>query len=179
MLMADTYNGSTGKYSVWLSTQPYSPSGNTFVNIGSDASVDYRVSYGGSATGILGSGPDKTIFVDSTGGAVGNIDVSATRTNGPTSSDASISASDYNSSMIPYSNASFDTLLRNIMSSVQMFSNAYILRIFGADWKNGGYHDLYVFIYDYSLSVDWKNLSDASVTLSCYRRNLGTGFGSV
>ena len=68
--------GDTTKYSVWISTEPYNPSGNTFTHVCSDASISYGVRYGGSVTGMLGQSTGNAIFIDKSSGAIAKISIS-------------------------------------------------------------------------------------------------------
>jgi len=166
--MTDIYKGDNAKYSVWLSTEPYNSSGNTFIHLCSDATVNYNLSYSMSATGVLGNSTDKTIVVDSASGAIGNISVSGTRVNPGNSTDT----------IANVSNAEFQKVMINLLTRIQMHGNAYVLRIFRADWRKtvNPYRDLYVFFYNYDQITNWDHLNEMSVNFAFYRRNLGRGF---
>ena len=163
--------GDTTKYSVWISTKD----GN-FINVCSDATLDYNLDYNGTTMGIMGQTTGNAIFVDKVGGAVGNITISGTRVNPKTSTDSS------NENIVTNpSNADFMNKIKSMIEATQMFQNAYILRLYNVDFRNkenyDKYKDLYVFLKSVEFEIDWKNISEMNVTLECVRRNYGRGFG--
>lgn len=164
-------------YSVFLSEGPYNGSSEpNFLYLCSDASISYGVSYNGSTTGILGHSPADSIFVDPSTGAVGKINISGTRVNPNTSANV---PSGFGSNLV--SNATFYSKMRTMLQANQMFQGAYILRIYNSEWKDSdsynSYRDFYIHITDFSMDLDWKGTSDASVSLMGYRRNKTKGFG--
>ena len=168
-------------YSVFISTKPYGSNNYEFVYLCSDASFDYSLSYSGTATGMLGQGPDKTIFVDGSTGAVGSISITGTRCNPPTSQTAK--NVDSSGDFITLSNAQFYNKMRDMLTANQMFQGAYILRIYDVDWVNvtgrEAYRDMYIHIAKCDMSLDWKGTTDAQISLTGYRRNKTKGFGDA
>ena len=163
-------------YSVFISDKPYGSNNINFVYVCSDANIDYSLSYASTTTGMLGQGPNKAIFVDGSTGAVGNISISGTRCNPTTAQTA-------RDVPVQMSNAAFYSLMRNLLTANQMFQGAYILRIYNVDWNNitahSSYRDFYVHIAKFDMSVNWKLTSDASISMTCYRRNKTKGFGDA
>ena len=151
----------------------------------SNASIDYSLNYSGSTTGILGRGPDQSIFVDGATGAVGNISITGIRCNPQTSmTSANVSAE--------ISNAQMYRRMRTLLTQNQMFQGAYILRIYNADWSDidttnsqavenfkNSYRELYVHISKWDMEFDWKNTNEASINMTCIRRNKLKGFGDA
>jgi len=167
-------------YSVWLSTAPYDPdNGNTFINLCSNGKVTYGVNYGGNATGILGKDTTGTLFVDTTGGAVGTVSVSGTRANPRTLAPQVSGVTD-----LLLSNADFETQIEIMLARIQMYGRAYILRIYRVDWVPSSvrvvplYRDIPVFFYDFTSEIDIKLPNNMDVTYSFYKRNLEKGFGT-
>lgn len=176
--MPDPLDTLKGTYSVFISEQPYGAGNQNFLYLCSDASISYSVSYNGSTTGILGQSTANAIFVDPSTGAVGNIHINGTRANPTTSANV---PTGFSTNLV--SNAEMYTKLKGMLTKNQMFQNAYILRIYNVDWSNSTayntYKDLYVHITKYDMSFDWKGTSDASVSVTCYRRNPTKGFGDA
>ena len=163
-------------YSVFISDKPYGSNNIGFIYLCSDASIDYNLNYSSTTTGILGNGPDKSIFVDGNTGAVGNISISGVRCNPTTST----TARDVPAQM---SNAALYTKMREMLTANQMFQGAYILRIYNVDWSDvtaySSYRELYIHIAKFDMDLDWKMMNDANVSLTCYRRNKTKGFGDA
>lgn len=174
MLMPDTPDKT---YSVFISTQPYGSGNLNFTYLCSDASIDYNVNYTSSTTGMLGKGPDKAIFVDGSSGAVGNISISGTRCNPPTSTTAKTLT------VTQMSNAQFYNTMRSMLTKNQWMQNAYILRLYNTDWSDvnaySTYKELYVHIAKFEMDIDWQATSDASISMTCFRRNKYKGFGDA
>ena len=179
--MADLYRGDTNKYSVWVSTGPYNPNGNTFMHVCSDATFRYKISYGGNVTGILGQATSSAIFVDTSGGAVGDFSISGNRLNPPTSTDANA-----------MSNKEFHEKMKLLLEAPQgitpfrggqMLQNAYIIRLYRSDVSSTSdftkYKDIPVFIKEYDMSYDFSSPNLAKISISGYKRNLGAGFGGA
>lgn len=171
------FNTADKAYSVFISDKPYGSGNINFIYLCSDASLDYNVNYASTTTGVLGQPPDKAIFVDGASGAVGNISISGTRCNPATS----VTANTLQTTQM--SNAQLYTTMRSMLTANQMFQGAYILRIYNVDWSDvnaySTYRDLYVHISKFEMDIDWQNTSDASISLTCYRRNRYKGFGDA
>ena len=168
--------GDTTKYSVWISTEPYDPSGNTFTHVCSDASISYGVRYGGSVTGMLGQSTGNAIFIDKSSGAIAKISISGVRAN-PTTSTDHIGINN----TTKLTNAAFIDKLKKMVERTQMLANAYVLRIYNINC-NGAvnyntYKELYIFLKRASFSYSWTSISELNVSLECTRRNRGKGFG--
>lgn len=173
------------KYSVWISTGPASNS-NSFVYVGSEASISYGVNYGGTVMGILGKRPNGAIYMDGTGGAVGNIRISGAKrlnpkTTSATNDGATTAQSDATGKGV-VSNKKFIETMEDLISQTQMFQNAYIIRLYGltktderTDEK--GYRELYFFITTCKTSIDFSRPNELSVDLSGYIRNKEPKFG--
>ena len=174
-------------YSVFISNQPYvSPLfPNTFTYLCSKATVDYNLNYSGTTTGILGRGPDQSIFVDGATGAVGNISISGIRCN-PQTSQTSVNVSS------ELSNAQFYNKMRSVLTENQWMQGAYIIRIYNVDWTDidttnpqkvenykNSYRELYVHISKFDMEFDWKNTNEASINMTLIRRNKLKGFGDA
>ena len=174
-------------YSVFISNQPYvSPLfPNTFTYLCSKATIDYSLNYSGTTTGILGRGPDQSIFVDGSTGAVGNISISGIRCN-PQTSQTSVNVSS------ELSNAQFYNKMRSILTENQWMQGAYIIRIYNADWTDidttnsqkvenykNSYRELYVHISKFDMEFDWKNTNEAAINMTLVRRNKLKGFGDA
>jgi len=168
--------GDTNKYSVWISTDPNGGS-DTFVQLCSDASISYDLNYAYGVTGLLGQSTGRAVFVDKSGGAVGNISVSGVRVNPSTSTEYK-----YPTSSTNLSNADFIEKMKKMIESTQMLHNAFTLRIYNIDAKNETtyktYKEFYVYIKDMDFSFDWKNISEMDVSFTLIRRNKKRGFGS-
>lgn len=168
--------GDTSKYSVWISTDPKGGS-DTFVQMCSDASISYDVTYNYGITGMLGQSTGRAIFVDRTGGAVGNISISGIRVNPSTSSEYDLPTSATN-----LSNADFIEKMKKLIESTQMLQSAYTIRIYNIDTRDETtyktYKEFYVYIKSMDFSFDWTNISEMSVSFTLIRRNKKRGFGS-
>lgn len=173
------------KYSIWISTGPASSS-NSFVYVGSEASISYGVNYGGSVMGILGKRPSGAIYMDGTGGAVGNIKISgAKRANPKTTSTLDDGETVTQSDLIGkgvVSNKKFIETMEDLISATQMFQNAYIIRLYGLSkteerTDKKGYRELYFFITSCNTSIDFSRPNELSVDLSGYIRNKEPKFG--
>lgn len=161
----------SNKYSVWISSFGTSD----FINVCSDASVDYDVNYGGTKMGIFGQSTANAIFVDSIGGAVGRISIRGTRVNPILSTDTS------NGVPNAPSNVQFMDKIKYMIEATQMFQSAYTIRIYNIDMRNKNttneYRDLYVFLKSADFTFNWTKPSEMDVSLECIRRNKGRGFG--
>ena len=169
-------------YSVFISTKPYGSGTCDFVYLCSDATFDYNLNYSGTATGILGQGPDKTIFVDGSSGAVGSVSISGVRCN-PSTSQKANDYTEGEGDFITLSNAQFYNKMRSMLTANQMFQGAYILRIYNIDWSSvsaqSSYREMYIHIAKCDMSCDWKSPNEPQISLSGYRRNKTKGFGDV
>lgn len=181
--MTFTFNKDNG-YALWLSTQPANDQGvaSNFMFIGSSASYPVQAVHSSSTTGILGQRPDKAIYVDGANGIVIKVNISAIRPYVEDSDD----------SVVPTSNQAFADKLEEIRSSVQMESNAYVLRVYNIQthtpltkdatpqqriqYQNNNYRDLYVFIDSYDLTLDMDRPNEMNVSISFVMRNLLVGF---
>ena len=162
-------------YSVFISKGPYNRfTEPQFMYLCSDASIDYSLNYSSSVTGMLGRGPEQAIFVDGAAGSVATISISGIRCNPATSTQSHDVGSQP-------SNADFYWEIRRMLTTNQMFQNAYILRLYNVDWSDVNsyteHRDLYVHISKNDLSWTWTDTNDANITMSCYRRNKTEGFG--
>lgn len=183
--MTETSFKHADKYSVWISTGPASSS-NKFVYVGSNATISYGVDYGGTVIGILGTGPESAIYIDGTGGAVGNVRIGgAIRMNPQTTSATDDGTTTHQSDLIGdgvVSNKKFLEIMRELVTMTQMFQNAYIIRLYGLSKSeerthNKGYHELYFFLTNFTSSIDFTRPNELSIGLTGNIRNREPKFG--
>lgn len=176
--MTDVLLGSKNQNSVWISLDAYNPNGNNqFMAVCSDATFSYNNQYSGSTTGILGQPTSSAIFVDGSKGAIGEINITGVRANPKTSAQTGTPQDNI-------SNARFYSYVKALMEKTQMLQNAYVLRIYNADWTTSQkyentYVDVPIFISNISADFDQMSPNEMRVSLTAVKRNLGKGFGGA
>ena len=176
--MTDVIRGSKNQNSVWISMDAYNPNGtNQYMSVCSDASFSYSNQYSGSTTGILGQPTGNAIFVDGSKGAVAELSITGVRANPTTAAQTGLPHD-------TITNVQFYTYVKALMEKTQMLQNAYILRIYNANWTNSekyntDYMDIPIFIKNISVDFDIMSPNEMKVSLTAVKRNLGKGFGGA
>lgn len=168
-------------YSVWISTGPASSS-NSFIYVGSEATIEYNINYQGTIQGILGEGTGGALFIDGTGGAVGNVRISGAKRANPKTTSSSNGASDYQAWVGVVSNKEFIEITTAMMGQTQMLQNAFILRLYGltnSDVRDDstGYKDLYFFMTSCNTNILFERPNEISVDITGFVRNIKPEFG--
>jgi len=178
---------------MWISTVPASDTGyvadSNFMFIGSASTLPISISYMSSTVGVLGQPTDTAVFVDGTGGAVMQINITSTRVNPPDADD------DYPNT---YSNKAFIEAMIDLRTYIQMTQNAYVLRIYNlTTMKKSDYDNLsplniiekrtslqtepkslFVFINSIDITLDLESPNSIDVSLNFIQRNALLGYNT-
>lgn len=174
----------SNKYSIWISVVPATVNSSrrntlpdtAYMYVGGGSSPSYDMTYISATTGILGRGTAGAIFVDGTGGAVGRISISCTRTQPESYSDpndSGVPSISYDYTNI--SNAKFMKTIKAMREIVQMYSNAYMIRIYNLN-EAGAYKEYPVFLDNYQCNIDLDRPVDLDVSISYIQRNILKGY---
>lgn len=181
------------EYSVWLSAVPITLDGNgvpiptpdsKFFYLGSNLSISFNVEYRSRVLNITGNATKNAIFVDSTGGAKGNISISGVRVHPFDYDDGAgwspghpiIDSHNFNK----ISNLKFIRTLIWMKERMQMKENAYTLRIYrGYKHNNPPTQDCAefpVFVRDLQFRYDAYKPDIVKFDIALFRRHEKKGF---
>jgi len=198
-------------YSMWLSaypltgTVPWTISDDSFMFLGvTEGGFDFNINYGGTIKGIYGKHPRDAIYMDRTGGAVGQISATLLRYQPQNPDDRSTQiARDRGLQVggVSLNNISNYAILEEFVrmrTTIQLRNNAYVLRIYrgfgNAFFKqSGGQSDPripsgnankgYVQYPIYLTKAEGKFIADRpneiTVTISATMRNPWTGLENI